>query len=229
MKSDKYTVINTKKHAGYASTRQVGPNLPQSFAHRAAERHPDWPSPLSTHQVFAYLATVFWWQFLQPFAHWFCTALHPEEDQRRLLRRQLSHESPCRCCTTEGAEEQAGPTQRQSSLCEGRNGGFVTPNVRVEAGPAARRQARAGENAPCATGPGLVACRWPRLNSNEGLGRTRKIALEFSCRKAARLAAPNNDGNAIDEDGIGQSLDSKLFLERLGTSGPQFVMNIDLG
>ena len=34
------------------------------------------------------------------------------------------------------------------------------PNVRVEAGPTARRQPRAGENAPCATGPGLVACRW---------------------------------------------------------------------
>ena len=34
------------------------------------------------------------------------------------------------------------------------------PNVRVEAGPTARRQARAGENVPRTTGPGLVACRW---------------------------------------------------------------------
>ena len=37
---------------------------------------------------------------------------------------------------------------------------FMTPNVRVEAGPTARRQARAGENVPRTTGPGLAACRW---------------------------------------------------------------------
>jgi hypothetical protein len=36
----------------------------------------------------------------------------------------------------------------------------VQPNVRVEAVPTARRQARAGENVPRTTGPGLVACRW---------------------------------------------------------------------
>jgi len=34
------------------------------------------------------------------------------------------------------------------------------PNVRVEAGPTARRQARTGENVQRTTGPGLVACRW---------------------------------------------------------------------
>ena len=34
------------------------------------------------------------------------------------------------------------------------------PNVRVEAGPTASHQARAGENVPRTTGPGLVACRW---------------------------------------------------------------------
>ena len=37
---------------------------------------------------------------------------------------------------------------------------FVQPNVRVEAGPTVRRQARAGENVQRTTGPGLVACRW---------------------------------------------------------------------
>ena len=42
----------------------------------------------------------------------------------------------------------------------GRRVVLVTPNVRVEAGPAARRQARAGENVQRTTGPGLVACRW---------------------------------------------------------------------
>jgi hypothetical protein len=39
-------------------------------------------------------------------------------------------------------------------------GAFAWPNVRVEAGPTARRQARAGENVLRTTGPGLVACRW---------------------------------------------------------------------
>ena len=37
---------------------------------------------------------------------------------------------------------------------------FLMSNVRVEAGPTASRQARAGENVPRTTGPGLVACRW---------------------------------------------------------------------
>jgi len=34
------------------------------------------------------------------------------------------------------------------------------PNVRVEAGPTARRQARATETVHRTCGPGLVACRW---------------------------------------------------------------------
>jgi len=42
--------------------------------------------------------------------------------------------------------------------CSG--GNFVPPNVRVEAGPTARRQARTGENVPRTARPGLVACRW---------------------------------------------------------------------
>ena len=33
-------------------------------------------------------------------------------------------------------------------------------NVRANRVTTAGRQARAGENALCATGPGLVACRW---------------------------------------------------------------------
>ena len=37
---------------------------------------------------------------------------------------------------------------------------FVMPNVRAKRATTVGRQARAGENAPCATGPGLVACRW---------------------------------------------------------------------
>jgi hypothetical protein len=36
----------------------------------------------------------------------------------------------------------------------------VRPNVRVEAGPTANRQARVGENVQRTTDPGLVACRW---------------------------------------------------------------------
>ena len=36
----------------------------------------------------------------------------------------------------------------------------ATPNVRAKRAPAAGRQARAGENVPCTTSPGLVACRW---------------------------------------------------------------------
>ena len=38
--------------------------------------------------------------------------------------------------------------------------GLGRPNVRVEAGRTVRRQARAGENVPRTTGPGLMACRW---------------------------------------------------------------------
>jgi hypothetical protein len=37
---------------------------------------------------------------------------------------------------------------------------FVRPNVRAKRATAAGRQARAGENVPRTTGPGLVACRW---------------------------------------------------------------------
>ena len=36
----------------------------------------------------------------------------------------------------------------------------VTPNVRAKRAPTAGRQARAGENVPRTTSPGLVACRW---------------------------------------------------------------------
>ena len=35
-----------------------------------------------------------------------------------------------------------------------------TPNVRAKRAPTVGRQARAGENVPRTTGPGLVACRW---------------------------------------------------------------------
>ena len=37
---------------------------------------------------------------------------------------------------------------------------LVRPNVRAKRATAAGRQARAGENVPRTTGPGLVACRW---------------------------------------------------------------------
>ena len=40
------------------------------------------------------------------------------------------------------------------------HGAFVWPNVRAKRAPTAGRQARAGENVPRTTGPGLVACRW---------------------------------------------------------------------
>ncbi len=36
----------------------------------------------------------------------------------------------------------------------------LMPNVRAKRAPTAGRQARAGENVPRTTGPGLVACRW---------------------------------------------------------------------
>ena len=37
---------------------------------------------------------------------------------------------------------------------------IMRPNVRAKRVTAAGRQARAGENVPLTTGPGLVACRW---------------------------------------------------------------------
>ena len=37
---------------------------------------------------------------------------------------------------------------------------FVLPNVRAKRATTVGRQARAGENVPRTTGPGLVACRW---------------------------------------------------------------------
>ena len=40
-----------------------------------------------------------------------------------------------------------------TSTAERKGGELVTPNVRVEAGPTGRRQARAGENVPRTTGP----------------------------------------------------------------------------
>ena len=39
-------------------------------------------------------------------------------------------------------------------------GVFAWPNVRAKRATTAGRQARAGENVPRTTGPGLVACRW---------------------------------------------------------------------
>jgi len=36
----------------------------------------------------------------------------------------------------------------------------VRPNVRVKLGPAARRQAQAGENVPSTARLGLAPCRW---------------------------------------------------------------------
>ena len=36
----------------------------------------------------------------------------------------------------------------------------VRPNVQAKRATTAGRQARAGENVPRTTGPGLVACRW---------------------------------------------------------------------
>ncbi len=37
---------------------------------------------------------------------------------------------------------------------------LMTPNVRAKRATTVGRQARAGENVPRTTGPGLVACRW---------------------------------------------------------------------
>jgi hypothetical protein len=41
-----------------------------------------------------------------------------------------------------------------------RGRGLVLPNVRAKRATTAGRQARACENVPSTTGPGLVACRW---------------------------------------------------------------------
>ena len=54
--------------------------------------------------------------------------------------------APEGCCIHEGSDE--------------RHGCSVEPNVRVNRGPAVGHQARAGENVPCTTSPGLVARRW---------------------------------------------------------------------
>ena len=40
------------------------------------------------------------------------------------------------------------------------NDSFAAPNVRAKRATTVGRQARAGENVPRTTGPGLVACRW---------------------------------------------------------------------
>ena len=59
-------------------------------------------------------------------------------------------------------EQHSTPSEGGAMIFGGVRGGGMdeTPNVRAEAGPTAGRQARAGENVPRTTSPGLVACRW---------------------------------------------------------------------
>jgi hypothetical protein len=52
------------------------------------------------------------------------------------------------------------PRRKALTLLEYRMMVVVLPNVRVNRETTAGRQARAGENVPRTTGPGLVACRW---------------------------------------------------------------------
>ena len=58
--------------------------------------------------------------------------------------------------TAVGVHCGAGRGARASTIIDLRK----RPNVRAKRATTAGRQARAGENVPRTTGPGLVACRW---------------------------------------------------------------------
>jgi len=66
--------------------------------------------------------------------------------------------------SNDGGDEQAdanrAAARMQVSRVMVRDEVFARPNVRVEAGPTASRQARATDNVLRTCGPGLVACRW---------------------------------------------------------------------
>ena len=52
-------------------------------------------------------------------------------------------------------------SRRKALILLGEGTAFIAlPNVRANRAATAGRQARAGENVPRTTGPGLVACRW---------------------------------------------------------------------
>lgn len=49
--------------------RQLGPNLPQTIAQRPAQRHPDRPPPLRSHQIPADFLAFGFRQFFEPITH----------------------------------------------------------------------------------------------------------------------------------------------------------------
>jgi len=79
-----------------------------------------------------------------------------------------------------------------SSVVALRCGCFPRPNVRVEAGPTARRRARAGENVPCTTGPGRWLAVGPRLERGvrPHAQRSRAPSLAWSAARAPRACLP---------------------------------------
>ena len=73
---------------------------------------------------------------------------------------QLWHKKSADCSQRTPGANSAEHAGHWYILWRSRRRWFMWPNVRAKRATTAGRQARAGENAPCATGPGLVACRW---------------------------------------------------------------------
>ncbi len=61
--------METKKHAGRAPGRQVGPDFPKPVSHGAAQRHSYRPPPLRPQEVFSHRLTLGFRQYLQPLAY----------------------------------------------------------------------------------------------------------------------------------------------------------------
>ena len=83
-------------------------------------------------------------------------------DTSRILTGRLSRPSSWRRAGSGGfAASWLFHSRRQAlTLLRRRIRLFALPNVRAKRATTAGRQARAGENVPRTTGPGLVACRW---------------------------------------------------------------------
>jgi hypothetical protein len=62
VKRHEHTFIETRD----AIARQLLSNLPSAIAHRSAEWHANWPSPLRTHQIVAHFSTILEQKTLQP-------------------------------------------------------------------------------------------------------------------------------------------------------------------
>jgi hypothetical protein len=80
----------------------------------------------------------------------------------RCIRFALSSRWPERGVLMHSASVRAGPRRLAVFMTAPINWDVATalPNVRAKRATTAGRQARAGENVPRTTGPGLAACRW---------------------------------------------------------------------